>query len=217
LNDQSYNRFTKKRIYSPRQVLKSERGRPREFNPETAIAAATKVFWDHGYHPTSIDDLCRATGVLRGSLYSAFGDKRGMLMAALDHYAEKNLARLAQSLRSAELSREGLREALLYYTRTATTLAGHHGCFVTNTALEMIPDDREVAERVTRIFRRMVALLTAAIVRGQAAGIFNPELDERTIGNFLLCAIQGLRVLGKVNHDERELAGIVDIVMRALT
>ncbi len=124
---------------------------------------------------------------------------------------------LAESLRSAELSQEGLREALLYYTRTATTLAGHHGCFVTNTALEMVPDDQEVTERVTRIFRRMVALLTAAIVRGQAAGIFNPELDERTIGNFLLCAIQGLRVLGKVNHNEIEMAGIVDMVMRALT
>ena len=202
--------------YSLRQDSKGERGRPREFDPETAIAAAAKVFWDHGYHPTSIDDLCKATGVLRGSLYSAFGDKRGILIAALDHYAEQNLARLAESLRSAELSREGLRSALLYYTRTATTLSGNHGCLVTNTALEMIPDDREVAERVERIFRRMVALLTAAIVRGQAAGIFNPELDERAIGNYLLCAIQGLRVLGKVNHDEQELVGIVDMVMRAL-
>ena len=154
-------------------------------------------------------------GRIHGSAL-AFGDKRGMLIAALDHYAEQNLARLAESLRSAELSREGLRSALLYYTRTATTLSGNHGCLVTNTALEMIPDDREVAERVERIFRRMVALLTAAIVRGQAAGIFNPELDERAIENYLLCAIQGLRVLGKVNHDEQELVGIVDMVMRAL-
>ena len=87
---------------------------------------------------------------------------------------------------------------------------------MTNTALERVPDDPEVTARVTRIFRRMVALLTAAIVRGQAAGVFNPELDERTIGNYLLCAIQGLRVLGKVNHNEMEMAGIVDMVMRAL-
>jgi TetR/AcrR family transcriptional repressor of nem operon len=80
----------------------------------------------------------------------------------------------------------------------------------------MIPDEREVAERIERIFRRMIALLTVPIVRGQAAGIFNPELDERAIGNFLLCAIQGLRVLGKMNHNEQELVGIVDMVMRAL-
>jgi TetR/AcrR family transcriptional repressor of nem operon len=196
-------------FHSPRQAAKSERGRPRKFDPDIAIKAAAKVFWDHGYHPTSIDDLCRATGLLRGSLYSAFGDKRGMLLAALDSYAEKNLARLAESLNSAEPSREVLRSALLYYTRIASVLSGNRGCFVTNTALEMLPDDREVAERVERIFRRMTGLLVAA-------GIFNPELDERAVGNFLLCAIQGLRVLGKVSHDEGELAGIVDMIMRVL-
>jgi len=203
-------------LLHPKPGAQSERGRPREFDADTAIAAAAKVFWDQGYHPTSIDDLCQATGVLRGSLYSAFGDKKGMFLAALDEYSEKNLARLAESLSSARPSREVLRSALLYYTRIATTLAGNHGCLVTNSALEMLPHDREVAERVERIFRRMTALLTAAFVRGQAAGIFNPELDERAVGNFLLCVIQGLRVLGKVSRDEQELAGIVDTVMRAL-
>jgi TetR/AcrR family transcriptional regulator, transcriptional repressor for nem operon len=196
---------------------KNDRGRPREFDTDAAVGAAAKLFWDRGYHPTSIDDLCEATGVLRGSLYGAFGDKKGMLLAALDDYSEKNLARLAESLNSAEPSREVLRSALLYYTRVATTLAGNHGCFVTNTALELLPHDREVAERVERIFRRMTALLTAAVVRGQAAGVFNPDLDERAVGNYLLCVIQGLRVLGKVSRDERELAGTVDLVMRALS
>src|SRR5260370_42626817 len=98
----------------------ADRGRPREFDPVVAIAAAGKVFWDKGYHATSIDDLCKATGLLRGSLYSAFGDKRGMLIAAFDRYAEKNLARLAESLNSAESSREVLRSALLYYTWSRT-------------------------------------------------------------------------------------------------
>src|SRR6266853_366387 len=107
-------------VHSPRQGVRSERGRPRKFDPEVAIMAAAKVFWDHGYHPTSIDDLCKATGLLRGSLYSAFGDKRGMLIAAFDRYAEKNLARLAESLNSAESSREVLRSALLYYTWSRT-------------------------------------------------------------------------------------------------
>jgi TetR/AcrR family transcriptional repressor of nem operon len=196
---------------------KNERGRPREFDTDAVVAAAARLFWDHGYHPTSIDDLCKATGVLRGSLYGAFGDKKGLFLAALDHYAEKNLARLAESLNSARPSRETLRSALLYYTRVATTLAGNHGCLVTNSTLELLPHDREVADRIDRIFRRMTALLTAAFVRGQAAGLFNPELDERAVGNYLLCVIQGLRVLGKVSRDEAALTKTVDLVMRALT
>jgi TetR/AcrR family transcriptional regulator, transcriptional repressor for nem operon len=196
----------------------SDRGRPREFDPDVAIAAAAKVFWDKGYHATSVDDLCESTGLLRGSLYSAFGDKKGMLLAALDQYAEKNLTRLAESLSSAGSSREVLHSALLYYTRAATVLAGRHGCLVTNTALEMLPHDPDVEERVERVFRRMLSLLTAAVIRGQAAGVFNPDLDERTVGHFLLCLILGLRVLGKTrSHGEKELGAIVDLVMKTLS
>jgi TetR/AcrR family transcriptional regulator, transcriptional repressor for nem operon len=196
----------------------ADRGRPREFDPADAIDAAGKLFWDQGYHATSIEDLCQATGLLRGSLYSAFGDKKGMLLAAIDQYGEKNLARLAESLSSREPTRGGLRTALLYYTRTPTVLAGRHGCLVTNTALEMLPEDPDVEDRVERIFRRMTALLSAAVVRGQAAGIFNPNLDERTVGNYLLCVIQGLRVLGKVRtYGEKELAATVDLVIAALS
>ncbi|MGE8331251.1 MAG: TetR/AcrR family transcriptional regulator, partial [Paraburkholderia nemoris] len=64
------------------------RGRPREFDTDTVLASASQVFWNHGYHATSIDDLCKATGLLRGSLYGVFGDKHGIMLAALDHYAE---------------------------------------------------------------------------------------------------------------------------------
>ena len=196
----------------------ADRGRPREFDPAVAIEAAGKVFWNQGYHATSIDDLCDATGLLRGSLYSAFGDKKGMLLAAIDRYAEKNLARFAESLSSAEPSREGLRSALLYYTRTATVLSGRHGCLITNAAMELLPHDPDVAERVERIFRQMAALLSAAVIRGQSAGIFNAKLDERTVGNFLLCVIEGLRVLGKVKtYSEKELAAVVEVVMAGLS
>lgn len=196
---------------------KQERGRPREFDPDVAISAAAKVFWDHGYHSTSVEDLCEATGVLRGSLYGVFGDKHGMLLAALDSYGEQNLARLATSLNAPGPIREVVRSALLYYTKIASELSGRHGCFVTNTAMEMIPDDRAVAMRVEKIFRRMAEMLAAAVARGQALGVFDRELDERAVANYLLCAIQGLRVLGKVSRNEQELAEVVELVMRALT
>ena len=193
-----------------------ERGRPREFDADATISAAVEVFRSHGYHATSIENLCQATGVLRGSLYGAFGDKRGMFLAALDQYAEGGLVRLADRLNVTPFTRESMREALLYYTRNVSTLAGGRGCLVTRTAMELLPDDAEVAKRIERFMRRMAALLSASVVRGQASGLFNKELDERIIGNMLLCTIQGLWVLGKVIRNEAELGLIVDAAMKVL-
>jgi TetR/AcrR family transcriptional repressor of nem operon len=62
----------------------------------------------------------------------------------------------------------------------------------------------------------MATLLAAAVIRGQASGAFSSTLDEKAVSNFLLCIIQGLRVLARVAHEERELTAIVDVAMRAL-
>jgi TetR/AcrR family transcriptional repressor of nem operon len=194
----------------------SERGRPREFDRDAVIAAAVEVFRAHGYHATSIEDLCQATGLLRGSLYGAFGDKRGIFLAALDRYSEIGIARLADRLNVTPFTRETMREALLYYVRFASGIPNEGGCLVISTAMELIPDDLDVANRIERNMRRMAALLAAAVVRGQVIGIFNKRLDERAVGNFLLCMTYGLRILGNVIADKEELSTAVDTAIKVL-
>jgi TetR/AcrR family transcriptional repressor of nem operon len=199
----------------PEKAATPDRGRPRKFNEADVLAAAARVFWEKGYHAASIDDLCAATGVLRGSLYGAFGDKRGLLLAALAKYGEGRITRLAESLQSSEPGRETLLQALLYYTRTVTDLNGPRACFISNTALELLPQEREVGALIQQIFRRMAGLLAAAVLRAQADGIFARGLDEEAVGNYLLGSIQGLRILGKVFREE-ELSRVVDLILRAL-
>jgi len=59
-------------------------GRPREFDEDSALAAAAQVFRQQGYAATSIDHLVRATGIHRGSLYGTFGSKHGLFVRVLD-------------------------------------------------------------------------------------------------------------------------------------
>jgi len=67
-------------------------GRPRGFSEETVLNAAAGVFIHGGYEATSIDDLVKALNLHRGSLYKAFGSKRGLFLAVLRHYIETQLA-----------------------------------------------------------------------------------------------------------------------------
>jgi len=59
------------------------RGRPRSFDANTALKAASERFRTHGFAGTSLDELADATGLARPSLYAAFGDKRALYLAAL--------------------------------------------------------------------------------------------------------------------------------------
>ena len=66
--------------------------RPRKFVEDQVIEAARDQFWGHGYAGTSLDDLVAVTGLGRGSLYGAFGDKHTIFMRALDEYSTATMA-----------------------------------------------------------------------------------------------------------------------------
>ncbi len=53
-------------------------GRPRKFSEQDVLATVRRQFNETGYHGTSVDDLSRATGLSKGSLYGAFGDKEAL-------------------------------------------------------------------------------------------------------------------------------------------
>ena len=192
------------------------RGRPREFDIDEMAACAAQVFWKQGYHATSIETLCDATGLPRGSLYSAFGDKHGLLVAAFDSYAKDVVTQLREQLNSELPPREGLHQALLPYTHVATLPTERHGCFISNAALELLPTDEVMRQRIEATLQQMTTHLAAAVVRGKETGEFEAHLDGMAVGTFLLCVVQGLRVLGKMSVDEQQLRSVVGIAMRAL-
>ena len=57
--------------------------RPRAFDEKTVLDKTRKLFASQGYNGTSIDDIVKATGLLRGSLYKAFGSKRNLFEMVL--------------------------------------------------------------------------------------------------------------------------------------
>lgn len=175
------------------------------------------MFWEHGYHATPVDVLCEATGVFRGSLYRTFGDKHGLLVAAFDRYAEGAIARLKERLTADLPPREALRAALLHYTKVSANLTERHGCFITNAAVELLPNDGALRPHIEATLQRIATQFSLAIARGQQAGEFDRRLDAEEVGRFLLCMVQGIRVLGKVDTNEAELASIVEMTLRALT
>lgn len=59
-------------------------GRNRSFDEADVIAKCASAFRSTGYEGTSVDDLVHVSGLHRGSLYKAFGSKRGLFIQALN-------------------------------------------------------------------------------------------------------------------------------------
>ncbi|GAW33280.1 HTH-type transcriptional repressor ComR [Roseovarius sp. A-2] len=169
-------------------------GRHREYDVDQVIDAALHAFWARGFGATSISDLVDVTGVNRASLYSVFKDKRGLFLACLHRYEERQregtLARLAREMEP--------REAILAtfeIARVRTSDCGIAGCFMINTALELSPHDPDIRDIVQQSFGRVEAFYCEQISAAQAAGTISAELDPGRTAEALLGLLIGLRVL----------------------
>ena len=191
-------------------------GRPREFDIEGAVSDAMHVFWSRGYHATSLTDLLEGTGLSRGSLYKAFGDKKSLFLRALQCYAEAGLAELGDTLAAHGSAKAAIQAALTIYIPLSAGVAGRRGCMVMATAAEMLPHDPEVSARVQDTFRQIQGLLAAAVQRGQSTGEIPTHQAAHDIARFLVCQIEGMRLMGKVGATPQNMASVVEMAMRAL-
>jgi len=60
------------------QKISAKRGRPRAYDPATALVRAMSAFWDAGYGRDLTRHAQRRDRMNRPSLYGAFGDKRAL-------------------------------------------------------------------------------------------------------------------------------------------
>lgn len=127
-------------------------GRPRRFSEAAVLQSAAEAFARGGYEGTSIDDLVKALNLHRGSLYQAFGSKRGLFLAVLRHYVETHLAHVTQAL-LAEGPPTQVLEALVHSSDLDLLLIA---------ALERGPRDAEVATLVRRALEVLEHVTRAA-------------------------------------------------------
>lgn len=91
----------------------------KSFDTTETLRRAMDAFWSRGYEGTSMQDLVDCTGVNRASLYSTYGDKRAIFIAALRMYDEQLTGTLLAEIEAKYRPREAIRQLLLRFASSA--------------------------------------------------------------------------------------------------
>jgi TetR/AcrR family transcriptional repressor of nem operon len=191
-------------------------GRPREFDLDQALDKAIGTFSENGYCATSLGKLTTAMEIAEGSLYKAFGDKRGVFLAAFERYVLLRSERLAQELASARTGRDKVRAILAVYAEYSHGEAGRRGCLVVGSAVDLASSDPEMAKRVAAVLASQERRLVEFIREGQEDGSVSSRIDAATTARLLLCVVQGMRVLGKTGRSSEEMESLVASALKLL-
>jgi TetR/AcrR family transcriptional repressor of nem operon len=190
--------------------------RPKKFDPEEAVGQAMDVFWAKGFAGATPKELGDRMGIGRGSLYNEFASKRDLFTLALERYETEACRVFLSMLVGKGRVRPRLRKFLLAIVETDLSDPERRGCLGVNAAVEMSPHDAAAKALVTRLFAQTERHVKAAIEEGQSTGEIDASKDAAALASFVLNAMIGMRVIGKVDNDDQRLRRVVDTVMQAL-
>jgi len=181
--------------------------RTREFDEDTVKDALRNVFWEGGFDGTSYTDIMKATGLQKGSLYAAFGDKRALYQVALARYNDADVSAGVAMLRNDSLG--ALERIGLFMDSTVNATKskqGRWGCLLCNAATEVAPTDKGVETTVKASMDRLHNGIAHAL----------SQIGKENMTAFVLSSYFGARIFVKAGYNAKTLIEVKAGVMNAL-
>jgi AcrR family transcriptional regulator len=192
-------------VSAPRQ-----RGRPRAYDTDTALAQAMSAFWQFGYSATSLDQLSAATDMNRPSLYAAFGDKRALYLQTLDRYTERSKEGIAKALDPQLSLAEGLQRfydyALASYLPSGDPA---RGCYLIGTAVTEALGDEEVRTRLASALREFERMVAERIQQARADGELDATADPQALAMIALAVLYSVAIRSRAGESRAVLKSVV--------
>lgn len=165
--------------------------RTASFDRDHVLRSAMQAFRHKGFAATTMQDLVVATGLHPGSIYCAFGNKKGLLLAAVDHY-------VADRQRALEACFEGVSpftglQRYLAQVVEETRHCDSMDCLLTKALQELNEQDADIARRLGGLLDDLERRLALALALAQQAGEARTDASPEQLARLLMVGIYGLR------------------------
>lgn len=191
-------------------------GRPREFDIDRALEAATQQFWSVGYEATSLQDLLKTMGLSKSSLYQTFGNKHELFVRCLDHYQASMVNKVSEKLANSSSVKQFMFNFLEEVIAEAEQGVNKKGCLLVNTANELSQRDDDIAQAVMDGTSNVAEVFKQAIELGKQQKEVRSELSTEDLINYLITSISGLRTMVKAGAEKNTLKPVVELMIKNL-
>ena len=189
-------------------------GRPKAFDPDRALAAALRVFWEKGYEGTSLADLTATMGINKPSLYATFGDKAALFRKVVDHYMRQqskvwdDAFRLPTAKASVACILSSVADAL-------TNGKNPRGCLLVQAALSCGDEADCIKKELAARRADGDGLIQARLLRAQAEGELSRGVDAAALSRFFSTVLRGMSVEASAGATRPQLQNVIKLAMKA--
>jgi len=192
------------------------RGRPRTFDPDTALQQATNLFWERGYEGTTLSDLAEAMGIASASIYACFGTKADLFRQVMERYGTTYGGPPKRALTEHRSARAAVHAMLHATVDQITRPDAPHYCMLILAAPTGSVENHAVREFLADIRRSQFTAIKERLDRGVADGDLTVTDDVvDAVARYYATVVQGLSVQARDGATRQDLEAVITCAMAA--
>ncbi|MEH6648650.1 MAG: TetR/AcrR family transcriptional regulator [Motiliproteus sp.] len=179
---------------------------------QEAIQRATDLFWEKGFHATSMRNIQQAIDMRPGSIYASFGSKEGLFKETLQDYAKASGIRLNACLEASSSPLEGLRLFIKDSVIGCRESAPSGMCMLVKTISELTDENAELLAEAKRLLVGVETKFIALLEQAQQCGELDRSKSPQRMARYLQVQLMGLRAYARANEGDDQLNALIDDV-----
>jgi TetR/AcrR family transcriptional regulator, transcriptional repressor for nem operon len=177
------------------------------------VEAAMKLIWPRSYGAVSVDMICKAAGVFKGSFYHFFPTKADLMAAALEHYWLTNQPHFDRIFSSTVAPLEQIRKYFEYVRKRQierrSTAGRILGCPYASIGCEISQQEPIVGAKIRELMSRYCAYFERAIRAANNADAIQVA-DPKAKARELFALLEGTLTQARIHDDPSLLSGMAN-------
>ncbi|VVD94026.1 TetR family transcriptional regulator [Pandoraea aquatica] len=185
----------------------------RQFDESALLEKVLTTFWQQGYSKTSMQELAAATGVQRGSLYNAYGDKEELFLLAFDLYRDRYVSEMKASLDHDD-PRTALQAFFNFAITSMTTGTPSRGCLSTKTVIGTEGLEEPIHSAIQSLVDDIEEALFVRLSQPDATSRLN--LPAREAARMAVTLTRGLVAIERIYRDKKRMKATAESFVKVL-
>ena len=184
------------------------------FDRQDVVDRATNLYWEKGFHATSMRNLQDVIDMRPGSIYATFGSKEGLFKETLARYTELGILNLNRFRSETESPIKALENFVKRAVVESKQSAPNGMCMLAKTVAELTDEHSELLAEAKKSLKIMEGEFAKLIAESQELGEISKEREPTQLARHVQVQIAGLRTYAKTCDDIDLLNSMVEDVFK---
>ncbi|MEZ8746300.1 MULTISPECIES: TetR/AcrR family transcriptional regulator [Vibrio] len=185
-----------------------------KFDRQDVVDKATNLYWEKGFHATSMRNLQDVIDMRPGSIYAAFGSKEGLFKETLARYTELGIHNLNRFRSETDSPIKALENFVKRAVVESKKSAPNGMCMLAKTVAELTDEHAELLEEAKKSLKIMEGEFAKLIAEAQELGEISKERKPTQLARHVQVQIAGLRTYAKTCDDTELLNSMVEDIFK---